>query len=55
MTATKASDETKASNATKAVNVIEPVVAIALNTFRETVRDRILYALIFSSLQSLLS
>ncbi|MBX9952411.1 MAG: ABC transporter permease [Candidatus Obscuribacterales bacterium] len=27
-------------------NAIEPVLAIALNTFRETVRDRIIYALI---------
>ncbi len=31
----------------KRLNVIEPVIAIALNTFRETVRDRIIYALIF--------
>ncbi len=29
------------------LSVIEPVAAIALNTFRETVRDRIIYALIF--------
>lgn len=38
---------TDAKKAAKPVNVIEPVLAIALNTFRETVRDRILYALIF--------
>ncbi len=37
---------TGSGKAAKPVNVIEPVVAIAINTFRETVRDRILYALI---------
>jgi Cu-processing system permease protein len=38
--------EISPKNSTGSVNTVAPVLAIALNTFRETVRDRIIYALI---------